>query len=66
MNKIQIIRTQQDSKQTIGAQSRIVDDNGGTVFGFVSMERAWVNNQRMISCIPVGIVTGKQIGRAHV
>ena len=54
MNKIEVIRTFHDSKETLGADSRITGDNGETVFSFVTMELPDKHNERRESCIPAG------------
>lgn len=54
MNKIEIIRTFKDGSETLGADSRVVGDNSETIFSFVTMERAWKNNEHGDSCIPAG------------
>lgn len=53
MNKFAFTRTFQDDKETRGMGS-IVGDNGATLFQFVTIERAWKDNQHGISCIPAG------------
>ena len=54
MNRIEIIRTFQDDKETIGNNSRIAGDKGETIFSFISIERADKNNEHGDSCIPAG------------
>ncbi len=54
MNKIIICRTKQTPNETIGEQSRVEDDNGATIFAFISLERAWKDNAQGESCIPAG------------
>ena len=52
---VTITRTYTD-KETMGT---LVATNGGATFTCHTLERPWLNNQRMISCIPTGTYTVK-------
>ena len=49
MPEVLLIRTSDDGKQTLGALTI-----KGSDFGCKTIERAWKNNENMISCIPKG------------
>lgn len=53
MNRLAIIRTKQDERETLG-DSRVANEKDETIFSFKSMERPWKNNEHEISCIPAG------------
>ena len=66
MNRLTIIRDFQDDKETRG-MGYVIDDNGATLFQFVTIERAWKDNEHGISCIPAGRYTYiKSIGSNHI
>ena len=51
--KSQLNRLKGDNVQTIG-RATLLDDNFKSLFGFLTLELGWLNNQRNISCIPDG------------
>lgn len=53
MMKVVIEREWQDENQTTGV-CKVYDDAGKLVFTALSLERGWRNNQRNVSCIPLG------------
>ncbi|OAB79753.1 DUF5675 family protein [Cochleicola gelatinilyticus] len=59
MKTVQIYRTWHDkseptSKQTLGFMT-VQDEFGRPLFAGICMERGWVDNKKMVSCIPVGL-----------
>ena len=52
MVQINLFRERYTNKQTIGTIT--VRKDGDFVGGFVSLEKSDLNNQRSISCIPIG------------
>lgn len=53
---IEIIRRNQDINQTLGTCC-VMLDNDLPVFSSLSLERGWRNNEKNVSCIPIGIYT---------
>lgn len=51
--KIVIIRDWQDENQTLG-KCTVYDNNDKPVFSALSLERGWRDNQKNISCVPLG------------
>lgn len=51
--KVIITRNNQDKTQTLGT-CKVIDSNGKLLFSSMSLERGWNDNQKRISCIPVG------------
>lgn len=52
--KVNIYRGCQDKNQTSGMLT-VQDANGFVVFSSVTLERGWRDNERNISCVPVGV-----------
>ena len=52
--KVVITRNWQDENQTLG-NCTIYDDNNKPLFSAFSLERGWRNNQKSISCVPLGV-----------
>jgi len=53
MKTIEVIRDWQDTNQTLG-KCTVYDTDKKPLFSSLSLERGWRNNERMVSCIPVG------------
>lgn len=53
MRKLFLERFSDDDKQTLGSLF-VRDINGNDLFKGVSVELSWKNNERKVSCIPVG------------
>lgn len=51
--KIVIVRDWQDKNQTLG-KCTVYDNNDKPLFSALSLERGWRNNQKNISCVPLG------------
>ena len=56
MKTIKIFRHWQDDNQTIG-NCTVYDERNKPLFSAISLERGWKNNQKNISCIPLGTYT---------
>lgn len=54
--KAELIRQEYTDKQVTGIL-RILDEKNNVVTTFTTLELAWKNNQRKISCIPKGTYT---------
>ena len=53
MKLIKIVRNWQDTNQTLG-NCVVYDDYKKPLFSSLSLERGWRNNEKSVSCIPVG------------
>ena len=53
MKTIKIIRDWQDDNQTLGKCTVYSEDNK-PLFSAISLERGWRNNERNVSCVPLG------------
>ena len=53
MKTILLNRDEQDAKQTLGV-CYVKNESGRIIFKSEAIERGWMDNQKMISCIPVG------------
>ena len=53
MKTIIITRYSQDENQTLGS-CVVKDEDNNPLFVSLSLERGWVNNEKRISCVPVG------------
>lgn len=53
MKTVQVIRNWQDKNQTLGNCS-VLGDEGKPIFTAISLERGWRDNQRNVSCVPLG------------
>lgn len=51
--RVVIIRDWQDNNQTLG-KCIVYDDNNKPLFSSLSLERGWKNNERGVSCVPIG------------
>jgi hypothetical protein len=50
---VSIIRKQQDQNQTLGFHT-VEDQNGLPLYAGLLLERGWRDNQKRISCVPIG------------
>ena len=53
MNRIEIYRKSDNRVQTIG-EGQVVNELGGVLFQFKTLELPWKDNERRVSCIPPG------------
>lgn len=53
MRTIHIIRDWQDENQTLG-KCTVYDEDNKPLFSSISLERGWRNNQKNVSCVPLG------------
>lgn len=53
MNRIEIFRKSDNRVQTLG-EGQVVNEFGGVLFQFKTLELPWKNNEKRMSCIPVG------------
>lgn len=51
--KVIVIRHKKNENYTLG-NCIVINDNGDIIFSKKSLERGWQNNEKNISCIPVG------------
>jgi hypothetical protein len=54
MKLIKIYRNWQDENQTLGSCT-VYDDYKKPLFSALSLERGWRNNEKGVSCIPIGM-----------
>lgn len=55
MNRIEIYRQSDNRTQTLG-EGQVVNEVGGVLFQFKTLELPWENNTQRISCIPAGLI----------
>jgi len=53
MKTIKIIRNWQDKNQTLG-NCTVFDKDNKPLFSAISLERGWRDNQKSVSCVPLG------------
>lgn len=53
MKTIKIVRDWQDANQTLG-KCTVYDENNKPLFSAISLERGWRNNEKNVSCVPLG------------
>ena len=52
--RIELIRTSQNDKQTLGILT-VYDENNLPIYSGISLERGWLDIQKNTSCVPLGI-----------